>query len=409
MVDAVRQAPLANASRLGKAGNLGLIAAISGLAILLVAAYGGPGGLSFALGSYLLALLFFTTLTLAFFGLTLLHHTLRATWSTSIFRLFEAGGGGPSLILMALLFAPILFNLGAGDYSIYEWVHPHVLEYDKIIQAKQFWLNPNGYLIRWGMFFLLWAALAWGLRASTLRQDAGGKDEFQVRTNFSAPGLVMFFLTVTFALTDWGMSLMPHWYSTIYGLWFIVGQSLGALALAVLILCLNADRLPYRDIVSPALTRDLGNMLFVLTMLWGYTSISQYLIIWNGNIPETTQFYVLRQQAWWGAVGMALIFGQFVIPFMMLVAPRVKATPQRLAKIAGWILFMRLLDIFYIIVPSFPKGFRPFEGPIPLLGDLGAFLLIGGLWFAVFGNQIKKATLLPKYDQRLQEAKHHAH
>jgi uncharacterized membrane protein YdcZ (DUF606 family) len=199
------------------------------------------------------------------------------------------------------------------------------------------------------------------------------------------------------------MSADVHWFSTMYGLWLVAAMCLGALAFVTIIVCVNGNREPYAAIMSPRLTRDLGNMLFTLTMLWGYTSLSQYLIIWSGNLPTQTIYYVHRSSGWWNGVGGAALLGQFFIPFFLLLSPRVKATPILLARVAGFILVMHLVDVYQVVLPIF----RPTA--MPYWTDIVAFLGIGGIWLFGFASSLTKAPLLPTYDPRLLEADAHAH
>ena len=227
----------------------------------------------------------------------------------------------------------------------------------------------------------------------------------------------MFFVTCTFAFTDWVMSLSPSWYSTMYGTWTIIASVLGALSLATLIFCVNADKAPFNTVWRPDLGKDLGNMLFTVTMLWGYTSLSQFLIIWNGNLPETTQYYIARSSNiepmtsnfTWGAVGLIGIIGQFFIPFFVLITPRTKKTPLNLAKICGWIFVVHITDAYIYVIPALPGRGGP--GPLSpaMFTDALAWAAIGALWLFVFGSQVRKAPLLPTYDTRLQEALQNAH
>jgi len=366
------------------------------------------------LGSYLFGFIFWIGITLGFFGLTLLHHTVRGNWSVSILRILEAGGGWLSFVTMFALFTPILINLP----KLYEWADPAKVAVSKVLQHKEPYLNPKFFFIRLAIYLICWAGLAWFMRNSTLRQEKNQNFKLEAgRSSWGAPGILMFFITVTFAVVDWVMSLDAKWYSTMFGAWSIVAATLGALALATLIFCLNADKYPFNTIWRPDLTKDLGNMLFVLTMLWGYTSLSQYLIIWNGNLPETTRFLMARSGSvepmtanlTWGAVGLIGIIGQFFIPFFALITPRTKKTPMNLAKICGWIFLVHITDVYVYIIPSLPG--RGTQGPVPsaMIWDGLAFLAIGALWFGIFGTQINKAPLLPSYDTRLQEAVQNAH
>jgi len=185
------------------------------------------------------------------------------------------------------------------------------------------------------------------------------------------------------------------------------------------LLCINANNQPFDGIITKKLTRDIGNMMFAFTMLWGYTTVSQFLIIWNGNLPEFTSYFSRRSSAihppgmeanHWGALGLLLILGKFFIPFFVLLAPRVKAKPERLMKITGFIFVIHFFDIMMLIIPSLSDRVK--QGPInPManLTDLVAWLAVGSIWIAMFSMKTKKATLLPGYDHRLQEAKAHVH
>ncbi len=388
--------PKFNVDRVGFASSLvGLIGLLVCVGCLFV-----PDLRKGMLQSYLFGWTFWTMMALGCFGLTTLHHTIRGSWGLSVLRMWEAGGGARTLLWMGALFIPVLCFLPV----LYYWADPAIMASDKILQHKAPYLNVGGFTARWAIFFLIWAAMAWGFRASAKRQEISNdvREEHR-RTNYAAPGLLFFFLSTTFAWTDWAMSVDAHWFSTIWGVIFAVGAALGALSFTVMLFAANSEKAPFNQIISPALTRDLGNLLFVLTMLWGYTNISQYLIIWSGNLPEFTTYFKSRSDGGWNAIGCALIIGQFFLPFVALLTPRVKREPMLLAKIAGWLFVMRILDVFAIMIPFF-RG-----TPALAWTDVVAFLGIGGIWFSLFAFGLKRAALLPKYDQRLQEALEHAH
>lgn len=330
------------------------------------------------------------------FGLTLLQHTVKARWGIPVLRIFEAGGGPAALLLMAILFLPIAFHLPL----IYDWVHPEIVQKDPVLSHRSIYMNVPFFLARAVLYFTLMIAIASFLRKSTLKQDRN-KDvnEFAKRINLSSPGIALFILIVNFAFTDWVMSLTPHWYSSIYGFLFVVYQALLALSLGTVLVTASALKAPYSDIVRPALTKDLGNMLFTLTMLWGYFTISQFLIIWSGNLPELNTFYVTRNESFWIYIGAALVIGQFFIPFFLLLSPRVKANPKYLMILSGFIFLMGIVTIYWNIIPMF--RITP-----PNWIDFAAFIGMGGLWYSVFASRIRKASLLPSYDLRLVEDAH---
>jgi hypothetical protein len=231
------------------------------------------------------------------------------------------------------------------------------------------------------------------------------------RSSWGAASLVFFVLSITFAMIDWLMSLEPHWTSTMYGVWQMVGAALGASALVTVVVCLNATRKPYVDIVSPNLTKDFGNVLFMFTMLWAYTSISQYLIIWNGNLPETAAYYMRRSHLSWNAIGMVTILGQFLIPWMTLLSPRVKRYPRLLRQIAGWIFAVHIVDMYLAVAPALSGPGANHHRAVGdyILFDVLAFLTVGSIWRFVFARNIGRTQLLVSYDNRLQEALAHAH
>lgn len=378
-------------------GNVGMLCGVVGLAASI-------GALASSAErfwqSYIFAFIFFASLVLGMLGLTLLHHTVRGSWGLSVLRLWESGGGPVAIGALAVMFVPIV----VGMPTIYHhWYHPdpndHVLAY-----KASWWLNPTFFIIRSVIYFACWFALAYFMRRSSVRQDKTlDPAETAYRTNRAAPGIVLFFVTVTLAITDWLMSLDPHWFSQIMGFWYVVGGALGSLALTTFIVCYNAKQQPYREIVTPQLTKDLGNMLFTFTLLWAYMTLSQFIIMWSGNLPEFIRFYTQRDigtQAAYNILGGLNVVLQFFVPFLVLLAPRTKAKPELLIKIVVLIFLMRISDVWWYVMPMFQKSMAPGWT------DAAAFLTVGGFWLAVFANQTTKASLIPEHDNRLLEAAH---
>lgn len=355
--------------------------------------------------SYIWAFVFWGGLTLGCFGVNLLNHTVRGAWGTGIMRLLDAGGGPIAIGGMAALFIPIAYLFMSGTPVIYEWADPARVAADPILQHKWPYLNPWFVLIRAGAFFLIWFLLALFMRRSALRQDQSlDSQEARNRTNWAAPGMVMFFITCTFAFTDWIMSIDEHWFSTMYGPWLIIGNALAAFTLCTAIVCYNAKKEPYASIVTPNFTKDLGNLILANLLLWTYVSFSQYLIIWSGNIPEFTQYYVERANGGWMWIPVSMIFLHFLIPFVALLNPVNKRKTRNLMFIAIWIFLMRIVDTFWIVVGGFPR-----DVAYPGLLDLMVFAAVGLIWLALFSTGIKRGSLLPVFDQRLKEAAAHDH
>lgn len=352
------------------------------------------------LGSYLYAFIAMICLTLGCFGLTLLHHTVRGVWGLPLLRFFEAGGGPVTLGFMAVAFVPVA--IGLHSYHLFPWADPsHV---DEIIRAKQWWLNEPRFLAFAALYFAIWIGFAAYLRRSSVLQDTNrDPNEAIKRTNVSAPGILIFFFTVTAAMTDWAMSLQPHWYSTVWGAWFAVGAALMAMSFASMLLMMHRKQQPFTDIVVPGLTKDLGNLMFTMTMLWCYLMLSQFLIIWSANLKEEITYFIARSELGWFALGWVVIIGQFFLPFLVLLAPRTKAMASLLVKVAAWIFVLRFLDLYWVIIPALRK-----DGPVPQISDAFALLGLGGLWFSVFVAQHKKANAFPLHDPRIRQVVEHA-
>ncbi len=365
---------------------------VAGLAIVLSAIGGFLNPAQF-FHSYLCAFLFWLGISLGSVAILMLHHLVGGLWGFVIQRILETAGR--LLPLMALLFIPILI----GMPYLYEWTHVEATEI-AVLKHKSLYLNVPFFVVRTVLYFAIWTSMAFLLARWSRRVDETGDPELVVRMEqLSGPGLVIYSLTMTFAGVDWAMSLEPEWYSTIFGMLFLVGQVLSALCFAVIVMCILADRKPLAEVVTPKQFHDLGNLLLTFVMLWAYIAFSQFLIIWSGNIPEEAIWYQHRLHGGWQWVGLTLITLHFGVPFMILLQSRAKKRAGVLSKIAIGLLVLRLVDLFWIVSPALhTKGLS-----IHWL-DLVTPAAIGGLWVAAFAWQLKGAALLPMRDPRLVEA-----
>jgi len=347
--------------------------------------------------SYLLAYLFWVGIALGSSALVMLHNLTGGAWGAVIRRVLESGMR--TLPLMALLFLPLLLGL----HELYEWARPEHVAHDVLLQRKTFYLNIPFFLLRAVVYFSVWLGIAYLLtRWSSEHERTAELSVLRRLEALSGPGLVLYGGTVTFAAIDWVMSLEPHWYSTIYGLLFIVGQALTTLAFAIVVLSLLTEQKPLSEVVTATHFHDLGNLLLAFVMLWAYVAVSQYLIIWSGNLAEEVPWYLQRARGGWEWVGLSLVVFHFVLPFILLLSRSAKRRKQVLARIAGAILFMRFVDLFWLIAPSFPN-----EGLRIHWMDVVVPIGIGGLWLAVFCRQLKSQSLLPLHDPSLEGVLEH--
>jgi hypothetical protein len=348
--------------------------------------------------SYLLGYLFWVEMAVGSLGLAMLSHLTGGLWGIVPRRLHEAAAR--TFPALAVAFVPVL--LGAS--SLYIWAKPDVVAQDALLQAKAPYLNLQFFTIRAAVYFAVWVLLAWRISSWSRQQDAGpSASRAASLRGLSAFGIVILFLSATFASVDWGMSLAPHWFSTIYGVLFIVSAALSALSFTILLLSRLAGDEPFRAALQPVTVHDLGKLLLAFTMLWGYVNYSQFLITWSGNVSEETPFYVRRLHGPWQTVAVLLVLFHFALPFALLLSRPLKRNARALASIAVLMLVMQAVDLFWLVGPDLAthgEGEAPFR--IHWM-DFAAFLGLGGLWLALFARQALGAPLLPAGEPELRE------
>jgi hypothetical protein len=347
--------------------------------------------------SYLTAYLFWIGIALGSLAILMLHHLVGGAWGFVIRRALESAAG--TLPVMALLFAPLLFGLA----DLYVWARPDEVAGSELLQHKSPYLNVPFFMIRAAIYFAAWIGLAFLFNQWSLEQDRTADPSLSHRLQMlSGPGLLVYGLTMTFGSIDWVMSLEPEWFSTIYGITFMVGQGLAGLAFAILVAVLLADRPPLAGVVSSSQFHDLGNLLLAFVMLWAYMAFSQFLIIWTGNLPEEIPWYLHRAEGGWIWVGLFVLIFHFAVPFLLLLSRRTKRRLHMLFAVAMMIVVMRLVDLFWLVAPSFhPSGLRVHW--MDLLAPIG----VGGIWMGVFARHLKGRPLLPLHDPEVQAAFHH--
>lgn len=344
--------------------------------------------------SYLLAYLFWLEFPLGCLAVLMLNHLVGGRWGFVIRRFMETGA--MTLPLMAVLFVPLLFGLN----QLYLWTDPDTVAQSELLQHKSVYLNIPFFLARTAIYFVIWIGLAYFLNRWSLAQDRMAEPAFTGRLRrLSAVGIILYVLTATFAAYDWLMSLEPTWYSSIYGVLFIVGHVLATLAFAVIVVRWFSHRQPLLKWVNRSDFNDLGNFMLGFVMIWAYISFSQFLIIWSANIPEEAVWYYHRSQGGWQWVGVVLILFHFALPFLVLLSRRAKRQALLLSVLAVFIICMRLVDLFWLIVPAL----HPIGLHLHWL-DLVLPIALGGIWLTVFAWQLAGKPLLPRHDSHLQEA-----
>jgi hypothetical protein len=339
--------------------------------------------------SYLVAYTFWLGTGLGCLALLMVQHLTGGRWGLVIRRVLESGSR--TIVLLALLFVPVVLGAYLGD--LYLWVHPDPHDED-LLHKTQWYLTIPGFVIRAVVYFVVWLLLAFVLSRWSREQDDNAAFPPRRFRLLSGPGLVLYGLTITFASIDWVMSLNPNWYSTIYPPLFATSQVLNGLAFAILVFLLLAAHRPLSETLDPQLLRDLGNLLLAFIMIWAYLSFSQFLLVWVGNLPEETPWYLQRGRYGWQWVALALFLLNFAVPFLLLLQREVKERPRRLAAIAVLVLVMRLVDVFWWVEPAYAH-----EGQYAFfLLDLAAWAAVGGVWVWWFLGQLESRPLLPRHD-----------
>jgi len=358
-------------------GAIGAIASVAG-------AFLAPNSFYSA---YLTGFMFWLGLSLGCMAILMLYHLVGGSWGTVIRRILESGM--MTLPLMFVLFIPILLNLP----KLYFWARPDVLADPKtdpkIAEIAHSYLNFNGILLRYIVYFAIWFGMAYFLNRWSTEQDSiVGQSTLRFRA-LSSIGLVIYSLTISFAVIDWVMSLQARWISTIYGLLFIAGEALSAFCFAVVIESILGKRKPISQYLTDTEIHDDGKFMLTFVMVWAYFNFSQWLIIWSGNLPEEIPWYVRRMNGGWEAVGLFLVVFHFAVPFALLLSRQLKRKARTLVWLASWLIFMRIVDIFWHIEPVSHPTFHLSWVHFAIVAG------IGGLWMAYFFHNLRSRPLLP--------------
>ncbi len=349
------------------------------------------------LRSYLVAIVFWLGIAVGCVGVAMLNQLTGGLWGIVPRRLHEAAGR--TIPFIGVAFVPVLLGIG----SLYAWARPEAAG-DANIQSKAVYLNVPFFVARAILYFLVWTALAFLLSRWSLRQDEVEPARAERLQGLSGVGLVVLALTTTFAAWDWGMSLAPHWFSTMYGVLYIVGWTLSALAFTIVVMALLSREPPFDKALAPITFQDLGKLLLTFTMLWAYVNFSQFLIIWSGNLSSETPFYVRRFHGGWGVIAVVLLLFHFAFPFVLLLSRPLKRSGQALARVALLMLAMRLLDHFWLVGPDLIGRGETLAVPLRVHWmDVAAVVGLGGLWLFLFAWQARRRPVLPMAEPALRE------
>ena len=345
--------------------------------------------------SYLFSYLLVLGLTLGSLGLLMLQHLTGGNWGIIIRRPLEAATQNIWLVL--LMFVPVVLGMS----SLYRaWMDPDHRKAEPLSPLQERYLTSGGFLVRAVIYFAIWSALVWIFNKWSRRQDVDQENR-TLRRQFkrlAGPGIILYVVAMTFASIDWVMSLSPHWASTIYGFIFVAGQAVSAMSLMIAVVVLLSGSEPFASVLQKRHLHDLGKLLFAFNMLWAYFDFSQLLIIWSGNLPEEITYYRSRLNGGWGVIAVVVLLFHFAVPFLLLLSQDVKRNARLVSKIALWMIFMRLVDLFWMTRPEFTAR------ALPTWLDIVLPVALIGLWVGFFAMNLKQRPLLPLGDPKLAEA-----
>ncbi len=352
--------------------------------------------------AYLHAFVYYLSITLGGVFFTIALYLTGGKWGIAIRRVPELVAANAPI--MAILVLPILIPLLMGNHSLYEWANHDVVQKDELLKGKAPWLNVSFFTIRLILYFSVWSLLGLFFFRNSVRCDEIGDHMLHFKAKWWSPlSMIAWALTTTFASFDLLMSLTPHWYSTIFGVYFFAGSAIGIFAFTIL----SYRFLQAKGILVNAVTtehyHDLGKLLFAFVFFWGYIAFSQYMLIWYANVPEETAFYRPRQESWaWIGVSLLLLFGHLLIPFPGLLSRWVKRSKPLLIFWAIWMLIAHWIDHYYIITPTWAGHvnhdlLKPIDPPLPFM-EIACTIGMGGIWLGALIRRAATVSLIPEKD-----------
>ncbi len=417
--------------------------AIVGAVLSLVGATVYSGGSRRVMLAYLVAFAFVLSLSLGSLFFVLIQHLMRAGWGVLLRRPAEIFS--LNIVTVAVLFVPIAWSALGGSGNLYPWAKRDAVEtqhhatrvvlneptalaagpvqghsvaadehkahdslyahqtVDALTRSKQGWLNPTAFILRSVVFFGIWTLIAWFYFSRSRHQDsAGGDDDTRQMEWWAGVCMFAFGITLTYAAFDFLMSIDPHWYSTIYGVYYFAGCAVGGFSINLLAILLlqRLDLFPVA--LSDEHRRDLGRLLFAFVFFWGYIAFSQYMLLWYANVPETTRWFVVRGASMaagytnsWGYLLVFLLFGHFIIPFLGIMSRHVKTSKNAMIFWTIWLLVMHYFDLYWLVMPELGPHFTI---GLPEIGTMLFAICVYLLGASMIATRI---SLVPSGDPRL--------
>lgn len=370
---------------------MGIILLVIGVILGLIGFFVDPTRASF---NYLIAYTFLISIAVGALFLIALEYATGAIWSVPFRRVTEFFAAIIPLLLILVI--PLLFNM----HNLFHWTHEEVVAGDKILQGKAPYLNVSFFVIRAFVIIGIWSLFYFFLTRNSLKQDSSGDQKLTGKNiKLSTVFIVIFAITISITSFDWLMSVEPHWFSSIFGIYYFSGTVVAALAAVTLAVVLLKEKGYLPEKITSDHLYSLGALMFVFVNFWAYIAFSQYLIIWYADLPEETFWFLQKWEGSWAIFSILLIVIQFLVPFVALLSKPAKMNPKRLKFIAIWLLFAHLFDLYWLVMPQMPGleggyvfSWIDFVFPIATVG----FVIL------IFAMKAKKENLIPVGDPKLE-------
>lgn len=371
-----------------KVNKIGWYLTLAGLLIIIISYF---NNVPRSLFNNLIGLIFLMGIAVGSLSLVALEYISGAVWSTPMRRVSEFLSS--SLPFIIILSIPLLINF----QDVYKWAQPQIANADLLIQQKSKYLNYPFFVLRFAVTILILYGFHFVFTRNSRKQDESKEQRLTARNiKFSAVFMPVAAILLTVQVIDWIMSLTPHWYSTIIGFYFLTTIVLAGLAASTYtVVVLNEN-----GYLHPGINEDhyysFGALLFAMTNFWAYIAFSQFLLIWYGNMPEETSWFMMRWAGNWRYLSLAMIIVRFAIPYAGLLSYNSKVDPKNLKRMSLYILFAHFFDLYWLIMPAYSDTI------VFSFYEIGFPLLIIGVLILVFYAQAKKYNLVPIGDPKLQ-------
>jgi hypothetical protein len=378
---------------------IGLGVGVLGLAATAGRAFMGENGTSVALHAYLVAFAYWLGLALAALLLLCIFHASKAKWPVAIRRPIEVFAA--TMPLFALLFVPIVL----GMKQLYPWAGTAEMiaklpeEHQRLIHHREHWLNSTTFIARAVLYFVIFIVTARIVTKASFDQDKSGDPKLTERMwKWGAGMLPWLGLALAFCAFDWLMSIETVWVSSMWGVYYFAGSFVAMFAILLLTLRSLSKDPSFQGAMRVTHWLSTGQFLLAFTAFWGYIAFDQYMLTFVADLPDATPYLIARQTGEWTWVGVLLAGGHFLVPFFLLLSRARKTNPDRIAKIAIWILIIHYIDVYWIVMPQVNVT------AIPDWSNVTAFLGVGGLSVAAGLMQLSGKSALPSKDPFLAES-----